>query len=243
MKPGQLVTGGVIVLLAAALAFQSCEVGRARRAAWQADTTARNTRARLATTQQHLVRLDGQVTSVASRLATQEDVGRALEADTGRLARALRTAVGDRTAALALVQLLGDSLHRLQLGVALASGDTIRATDSLDARDSAGVVVRAAVTVVGAEATRPPPLPASWSWELERAPLALGVTFSCQGRDAVLSVTGPAWAVWQVDRAAQDASFCNPAPRFWRPLDFRPPGLPWSAILVGAGYAACKMLR
>jgi hypothetical protein len=229
---------GLLAALGIALAVQTVRVGRAQRSAWAADTTARNERARHDVTRRQLVRVDGQLVAVGSRLAEQSDVRRQLTADTSRLARALHQAQQGRASAFALATLLGDSLHRVTEGLAAAPNDsTIVATGTLEATDSAGIRVEATVTVTGAAALRPPPLPATWAWRVHRAPIALGVTFECRGRDAAVAIAGPSWAVFEISRAAQSAAVCNPPPSPWAFFTLRPPSVPWAATLLGIGGA------
>jgi hypothetical protein len=236
MKPRHWLVLGLLAALGIALAVQTVRVGLAQRSAWVADTTARNERARHDVTLRQLLRVDGQLVAVGSRLAEQSDVRRQLTADTSRLARALRIAQQGEASALVLVQLLGDSLHRVTQGLATAPNDsTIVATGTLEATDSAGIRVEATVTVTGAAALRPPPLPATWSWQLHRAPIALGVTFECRGRDAAVAIAGPSWAVFEISRAAQSADVCNPPPSPWRFFTLEPPSLPWATALLAAG--------
>ena len=146
---------------------------------------------------------------------------------------ALAQATSGRASALALVQILGDSIARLQTGTALVRGDMVQATDSLVVP---GVTARATVTIAGVQATQPPPLLTRWAWDVTRAPLELGVLYECQGRDAMVHVAGPPWATVQVGRAVQDAAFCSPKPQGWRLLSVRPPSLPWAGLLLGVGY-------
>jgi len=231
MKPAQWAVLVVMVVLSLAVAVQTVRLEAAQHDVWVADTTARNERARHDTTRQQIVELRGEAVAVAGRLAEQADARQALETDTTILARALRQASAGETNALALVRLLGDSIRRIQTGTATAGGDSVTATDSVE---SAGVRVQATVTVQGVQATRPPPLIARWDWQLERAPTELGISFECQGKDAAVQVAGPSWATFQISRAVQSATFCNPEPRFMA-FSFRPPSLPWTAALLGAG--------
>jgi len=233
MKPGPTLLLTLLAVVVGLLVIQTVRLDFARTDAWVADTTARNERARHATTRRQLVRVDGQVVGLASRLAEQQDVSRQLAADTGRLARALAQVTSGRASALALVQILGDSIARLQTGTAVVHGDTVQATDSLVVP---GVTARATVTIAGVQATQPPPLLTRWAWDLTRAPLELAVLYECQGRDAAVHVAGPPWATVEVGRAVQDATFCNPKPRGWQLVSLRPPSLPWAAALLGVGY-------
>ena len=110
----------------------------------------------------------------------------------------------------------------------------MQATDSLVVP---GITARATVTIAGVQATQPPPLLTRWAWDVTRAPIALGVTFECRGRDAAVAIAGPSWAVFEISRAAQSADVCNPPPSPWQFFSIAPPSMPWAATLLGIGGA------
>jgi len=232
VKPIHWIVITVVALLVAATTVQTVRLRFAQTQAWVADTTARNERARHDTTRHNLVAVQGEMVSLSDRLSEQADVNATLAKDTSRLARALRQERQGHATALAMVQLLGDSLHRITQGLATAPTDTtIRAAGTFD---TTGVHVGVIVTVQGAKALRPPPLAAVWEWDYVRRPISLGVEYECQGKDASVAIAGPEWAVFNISQSVQDPQFCNPKPTF-QLFSLQPPSLPWSAALIAVG--------
>lgn len=219
---GLLITATALCLAIAGI--QTYRFQKASLAAWTADTTARNERARHDSTRRVVVTLGDSIVAVFDRLAEQTDVSTRLRRDNILLRN-------ERGAALAQLELLGDSLERMHLAVAVEEDSgTFRTADSLDARDSTGIFVKAQVALTLE------PLQAQWQWNLVRDPLNLNVAFICQGRDAAVRVTGPSWADLNVAQAAQDPMFCNPLPKPWNPFSIKPPSVPWALALFIGGF-------
>lgn len=237
MKIRDVVSATVVLVLVAGMVVQSFRVSVLRRQAYAADTARTNTEARMTATVQRVVQQGEQAVQVAERRAVQQAV---------RLGGALETLAGlegERATAQAQIRILGDSLRRLHQGAVTlrsAAGDSSRqdltATDSLEAP---GVRVRADVTVAGL------PLPAgfqapaaTWSWALQREPITLDLSITCQPRERTARVRaqGPPWATIDLPRVEQDPQVCAPPPRAWAPFRLSVPSLPIAAVLAGGAF-------
>jgi hypothetical protein len=200
-----IVAGGILFIGASGLIAARMSAARARRehlAALNATAAADSTTHWYA----------GQL-QLASRLALQGQV---------QLAGALR----DRhvqAVTITSLRLEADSLRREHAKAPVVTVGSFDAADTLDARDSAGVRVVAAVHGDTARTT--------WRWDLEREAAAFDVSMGCKRDTAVAQVQGPRWARVSIVRAQQDAAICNPPPR-WNPLSLRAPSLP---LLAAAG--------